>query len=131
MAPCRADLEALASLRPPGLVLPPHMSGSDSEVESGTAGRERRRICLAARCAVSELQCVLAARLDAIEGTLMQVLSAIGKTTNGPPTCGAESQPDVVKEQPEPEESPLRCAPECDAPSGSHATGGAFLGISS
>ena len=58
----------LAAAPPPGLSL-----GAESEPDTGTVRRERRRVALAAGCAVAELQCTLGARLHELETAFNRV----------------------------------------------------------
>ena len=49
----------------PTVVAPPGLSTSDSE--TATVSRERRRVALAAKCAVEEVSHLMLAKLSAIE----------------------------------------------------------------
>ena len=78
--PAAVPSPAVDHLRPPGLSLQQQEASacSDGELVSGTVERERRRVGLAAKVVVSELQCVLGARLGRIESIVGQLLDILG-----------------------------------------------------
>ena len=64
---------------PPGLTL----GAAESEPETATVKRERRRVALAVGCTVSELQCTLGGRLHSLETSLDRLEVLVAGLTHG------------------------------------------------